>query len=145
MTYRNSMKRLILVNRYYKITRFYSFLKSTALNAGVTLIVFVLIVLGLELFVLDINTFLINLVETYSPQIIFSFFLISETLLGLIPPEVFIGWASKSVTPWLYLFVLATMSYLGGIISYYTLWLYFEYSNVNLIIIFTSLPEISIF
>ena len=119
ITYRNSRKRLILINRYYKITRFYPFLKDTAFKAGVSVVVFVLVVLGLEFYVLDINTFLINLVETYSPQIIFSFFLISETLLGLVPPEVFIGWASKSVTPWLFLFVLATMSYLGGIISYF--------------------------
>lgn len=116
---RYSAKRFKLINRYYKITRFYPFLKDTALKALVSVVVFVLIVLGLELFVMDINTFLINLVETYSPQIIFSFFLISETLLGLIPPEVFIGWASKSVTPWLFLFMLATMSYIGGIISYF--------------------------
>lgn len=114
-----SAKRFKLINRYYKITRFYPFLKDTALKALVSVVVFVLIVLGLEFFVMDINTFLINLVETYSPQIIFSFFLISETLLGLIPPEVFIGWASKSVTPWLFLFMLATMSYIGGIISYF--------------------------
>ena len=119
MTDRYSAKRLRLINRYYKITRFYPFLKDTALKAVVSGAIFVLIVLGLELFVLDINTFLINLVKTYSPQIIFSFFLISETMLGLIPPEVFIGWASKSVTPWLFLFVLATMSYIGGIISYF--------------------------
>jgi membrane protein YqaA with SNARE-associated domain len=112
-------KRFKLTHRYYQITRFYPFLKNTALKAVVSLVVFVLIVLGLELFVMDINTFLINLVETYSPQIIFSFFLISETILGLIPPEVFIGWASKSVTPWLFLFMLATMSYIGGIISYF--------------------------
>ena len=119
MTDRYSAKRLRLINRYYKITRFYPFLKDTALKAVVSVAVFVLIVLGLELFVLDINTFLINLVKTYSPQIIFSFFLISETILGLIPPEVFIGWASKSVTPWFFLFILATMSYIGGIVSYF--------------------------
>jgi membrane protein YqaA with SNARE-associated domain len=119
MTYRNSMKRLTLINRYYKITRFYPFLKDTAFKAGVSVIVFILILLGVEFFVLDINTFLIKLVETYAPKIIFSFFLVSETLLGLIPPEVFIGWASKSTTPWFFLFILATMSYAGGIISYF--------------------------
>jgi membrane protein YqaA with SNARE-associated domain len=119
MTYRNSMKRLTLINRYYKITRFYPFLKDTAFKAGVSVIVFILILLGVEFFVLDINTFLIKLVETYAPKIIFSFFLVSETFLGLIPPEVFIGWASKSTTPWFFLFILATMSYAGGIISYF--------------------------
>ena len=118
MIERNSTKRLLLINRYYKITGFYPFLKDVAVKGSIAAIAFILVVLGLELFVLDINTFLNKLVSTYSPRIIFSFFLISETLLGLIPPEVFIAWASKSVTPWLFLLLLATMSYVGGIISY---------------------------
>lgn len=119
MIERNSAKRLELINRYYKITRFYPFLKDVAVKGSIAAIAFVLVVLGLELFVLDINTFLNNLVATYSPQIVFTFFLISETVLGLVPPEVFIAWASKSVTPWLFLLLLATMSYVGGIISYF--------------------------
>jgi len=119
MIERNSVKRLELINRYYKITRFYPFLKGVAVKGIIATVFFVLVVLGLELFVLDINTLLNNLVATYSPQIIFSFFLISETVLGLVPPEVFIAWASKSVTPWLFLLLLATMSYVGGVISYF--------------------------
>ena len=119
MSERNSAKRLELINRYYKITKFYPFLKDVAVKGSIATVAFVLVVLGLELFVFDINTFLNNLVATYSPQFIFSFFLISETVLGLVPPEVFIAWASKSVTPWLFLLLLATMSYIGGIISYF--------------------------
>lgn len=112
-------KRLVLLNRYYKITKFYSFLKDTAFKGGSVIVIFVLLLVGLELFVLDINSLLNNLVATYSAKIVFSFFLASETILGLIPPEIFIAWASKSGTPWLFLFVLATISYIGGIISYF--------------------------
>lgn len=119
MTDRYSTKRLTLINRYYKITRFYPFLKNTAIKAGISMIVFVLLIIGLEIFVFDINSMLNKLVATYSPKIIFTIFLISETVLGLVPPEVFIAWASKSVTPWLFLFILASMSYIGGIISYF--------------------------
>ena len=115
----NTTKRLVLLNRYYKITKFYSFLKDTAYKGGSVMVIFILLLLGLEFFFLDINSLLNNLVETYSPQIIFSVFLISETILGLIPPEIFIAWASKLVTPWLFLFVLATLSYIGGVISYF--------------------------
>jgi len=115
----NLTRRLALLNRYYKITKFYSFLKDTAFKGGTAIVIFVILLLGLELFVLDINLLLNNLVATYSPKIVFSFFLISETILGIIPPEVFIAWASKSATPWLFLFVLATISYVGGIISYF--------------------------
>ena len=115
----NLTKRLVLLNRYYKITKFYSFLKDTAFKGGAVIVIFVSLLLGLEFFVLDFNSLLNNLVETFSSQIVFSFFLVSETILGIVPPEVFIAWASKSATPWLFLFVLATISYIGGIISYF--------------------------
>lgn len=107
------------MNRYYKITQFYSFLKDTAFKGGIAIVVFVTIIVVLEYFVFDFNALLNNLVATYSPKLIFSFFLLSETVLGLVPPELFIAWASKSATPWMFLFTLATMSYLGGIIAYF--------------------------
>ena len=111
-------KRLVLLNRYYQITKFYSFLKNTAFKGSVAIIVFVLLLVGLELFVLDFNSLLNHLVASYSSTFIFSFFLASETVLGIIPPEIFIAWASKSANPWLFLLILATISYVGGIISY---------------------------
>ena len=114
----NVTKRLALLNRYYKITKFYSFLKATALKGGTVIAIFVLLLVGLELFVLDFDSILTGLVETYPPEIVFSFFLASETILGIVPPEIFIAWASKSATPSLFLFILATLSYIGGILSY---------------------------
>ena len=111
-------KRLGLINRYYKMTKFYPFLKDTAFKAGLTIVIFVAVLLFLEYFVLDFNSLLNNLVETYSAQIIVSFFLLSETVLGIVPPEIFIAWASKSASPWVFLLLLATASYVGGIISY---------------------------
>lgn len=116
---RFSSKQLVLINRYYRMTGFYAFLRSTAYRAGITIAIFAAIIIVLELYVLDINAMLNLLVVSYSPQIIFAFFLASETVLGLIPPEFFIAWASKSITPWLFLFLLATLSYVGGIISYF--------------------------
>lgn len=110
---------LTLINRYYKITKFYSFMKDTAIKGGIMIVVFVGILLALEYFLLDFNSLLETIVATYSITAILFVFLISETVLGLIPPEVFIAWASKTVFPWLFLFTLATMSYLGGIISYF--------------------------
>lgn len=80
-------KRLVLINRYYKITKFYSFLKNTAFKGSAAIIVFVLFILGLELFVLDFNSLLHHLVVSYSSTFVFSFFLASETVLGIIPPE----------------------------------------------------------
>lgn len=103
-----------LLNRYYQITKFYFFLKNTAFRGGIVVIIFVLLLVVLELFVLDFNSLLNHLIANYSPEYIFSFFLVSETILGIIPPEAFIAWASKSTSPWLFLFILASISYLIG-------------------------------
>jgi len=109
---------LVLLNRYYQITKFYSFLKNTVFKGGAAIIVFILLLVGLEFFVLDFNSLLNHLVASYSSTVVFSFFLASETVLGIIPPEAFIAWASKSADPWSFLLKLATISYVGGIISY---------------------------
>ncbi len=49
----------------------------------------------------------------------FSFFFVSETLLGLIPPEIFIAWTKKTTEPILNLTILTTLSYFGGLSSYF--------------------------
>tara|TARA_B100002052_G_scaffold153591_2_gene139992 strand:+ start:5093 stop:5533 length:441 start_codon:yes stop_codon:yes gene_type:complete len=59
-----------------------------------------------------------NIIEGYSPTIIILCFLFSESILGLLPPEIFILWSSKSASPYLFLFALATVSYIGGVLSY---------------------------
>lgn len=111
--------RLHVFNRYYRITKFYTFLKNIAIKGGITIVFFVTLLFALEYFFFDFNAMLDSLVTNYSPKVIFSFFLLSETVLGLVPPEIFIAWASKSASPWLFLFILATMSYVGGIIAYF--------------------------
>ena len=114
-----NLKRLSIAHRYYKITRFYSFLKNTAYQALLMIGIFVLLLMAINYFVIDINLLINNILETYSPIIVVLFFLISESILGLIPPEIFILWSSKSDSPFLFLFALASASYLGGIVSYF--------------------------
>jgi len=112
-------KKLTVLNRYYRITKFYEFLKDTAIKGGIVIVLFVAILLALEYFFLDFNSLLNTLVESFSAGSIFGVFLISETVLGLLPPEIFIAWSSKSATPWLFLFIIASLSYIGGIIAYF--------------------------
>ena len=112
-------KRLSLINRYFKITQFYSFFKSTAFKGAILAIIFILLLLFVDSFIVDIGSLVTNLVETCSPLVILSVFLLSESLLGLLPPEIFIAWASKSSNSYLNLFLLSSISYIGGIISYF--------------------------
>jgi len=50
--------------------------------------------------------------------LMFSVFFISEAILGLIPPDLFIMWASVETQPLAFITILAFLSYIGGIISF---------------------------
>jgi len=110
--------KLAILNRYYKITNFYNFLKSTARKGGITVAIALIAFLLLDYFYLDTHAILDSLVSNYSPTFILSIFYISETILGLLPPEIFIAWSSKMGDPLLFLFFLAFLSYLGGLTAY---------------------------
>jgi membrane protein YqaA with SNARE-associated domain len=70
-------------------------------------------------YVYDINKGLETITETFSRIGILITFFISETVLGLIPPEIFIAWTKKTISPILNLALLATLSYGGGLLSYF--------------------------
>jgi membrane protein YqaA with SNARE-associated domain len=112
-------KKLSALNRYYRITKFYDFLKSTAIKGGITIAVAVVVLIALDYFFLDTDALFNSLVTNYTSKFILSVFFISETLLGLIPPEIFIAWSAKMSNPWMYLFFLAGLSYLGGVCAYF--------------------------
>ena len=108
-----------LIHNYYARTGFYQFVGSNLKKAILPILG---IVLGIYLFnkyVYNINDGLHHFTETFSKLGILVTFFISETLLGLIPPEIFIAWSKKTDDPILNLAILATLSYSGGLISYY--------------------------
>ena len=53
-----------------------------------------------------------------SNEIVLIFFFISETLLGLVPPDLFIVWTKKFSSPYVFVTVLAILSYTAGLLSY---------------------------
>jgi membrane protein YqaA with SNARE-associated domain len=73
----------------------------------------------LDKYVVDFSDLFTYITVTYAPLNILLVFLASESLLGLVPPEIFIAWSDKMPQPILYLTLLATLSYIGGIISYF--------------------------
>ena len=108
-----------LLHQYYRYTGFYTFIGNSLKKAVIPV---VLIIFGLYLvneYVFTIDDGLEFLTQTFSRTGVLIVFFISETLLGLIPPEIFIGWSKKTTTPILNLSILATLSYTGGILSYF--------------------------
>ena len=115
---KNRKSKLQLVHQYYSYTGFYNFIWE---NIKKSILPFILIIGGLILidrFVIDFNSFFAYITENYSAISIFSLFFTSESLLGLIPPELFIAWVKTLPTPFLNLSLLALLSYLGGCVSY---------------------------
>ena len=111
--------RIRLLHQYYSYTGFYSFVWNSVKKAIIPIVLFVGALWAIDRYLLDIEDMLITITETYAPFEVLSIFFLSESLLGLVPPEFFIAWAGKSVSPFLYLSLLAAASYMGGIVSYY--------------------------
>ncbi len=112
--------RLQLLHQYYVYTGFYSFLKTILKKSFWPIVIFIVAILGIHFFVMNINDILELMISSFPTAGILSVFLISESILGLIPPEIFIAWAAKTTSPWFYLGVLSLASYLGGVISYFS-------------------------
>ncbi|TJY33350.1 YqaA family protein [Pontimicrobium aquaticum] len=112
--------RLRLLHQYYSYTGFYKFIALSLKKSILPIIGFIGLILLVHYFVIDINVALSTVTETFKTTSVLAIFFISESFLGLIPPEIFIAWSKKLPQPILYLSILALLSYLGGIISYIT-------------------------
>lgn len=108
-----------LMHQYYNYTGFYGFVGSSLKKAIIPIVLFIGAILLVHRFVINFNELFLIIVNTLPSSIIFTIFFASESMLGLIPPEIFIAWAGKSSQPILYLSFLALLSYTGGIISYW--------------------------
>jgi len=107
-----------LLHQYYSYTGFYKFILEGLKKALWPTIIVIAGILYINFKVVSINELLVTLTEKYSDLTIFIVFFASESVLGLIPPDIFIAWTNKTPHPILYLSVLSILSYIGGIISY---------------------------
>ncbi len=108
-----------LLHQYYTYTGFYTFVGNSLKKAALPIILIVVALFVINKYVFTIDDGLELLTTSFSRLGVLITFFISETLLGLIPPEIFIGWSKKTADPILNLSILATLSYVGGVLSYY--------------------------
>ncbi|MBT3871394.1 MAG: short-chain dehydrogenase [Flavobacteriaceae bacterium] len=110
--------KLRLLHQYYSYTGFYSFVKTSLVKALLPISIFIIALWLINKFFIDFND-LFTSISTFNPLIILAVFFASESLLGLIPPEIFIAWAGNTEMPVFSLTILAVLSYVGGIISFF--------------------------
>ncbi|WP_194850544.1 YqaA family protein [Nonlabens antarcticus] len=106
-------------HRYYQVTGFYSFVVESIKKSMPPVLLVVALLVLFHFFVLPLPEALDLAVAELPNYGVLAFFFVSETILGLIPPELFIAWAGKTADPALNLFFIALLSYLGGMCSYF--------------------------
>ena len=111
--------KLRLLHQYYSYTGFYSFVKTSLVKALLPISIFIISLWLINEFFIDFNDLFTSITSTFNPLIVLAVFFASESLLGLIPPEIFIAWAGKTEMPVFFLTMLAVLSYVGGIISFF--------------------------
>ena len=79
------------------------------------IIVIPLVLIGKSL--IDFNSIFSYITENLSDRYVLIVFFISESFLGMIPPDIFMIWATKFSSPFLILTILGILSYIGGAIS----------------------------
>jgi len=108
-----------LLHQYYSYTGFYKFILNSSKKAILPILILVVSLVVFNKYVYNISDGLEIIIATFSTVAVLLIFFLSETILGLIPPEIFIAWSKKTSTPIFNLSLLAIISYTGGIISYF--------------------------
>jgi membrane protein YqaA with SNARE-associated domain len=67
---------------------------------------------------IDINALFGFITDNLSDTLILIVFLVSESFLGMIPPDLFVIWSGKFSSPFIILTLFGVLSYAGGAISY---------------------------
>ncbi len=104
---------------FYHRKGFYKFLANISAKFALVMAVFVVAMLLFEAFTPGISHYFSYFSKVVAREWVLTFFFISETFLGLIPPDLFIVWADQFSTPYLIVGVLALLSYCAGLLSYY--------------------------
>lgn len=105
-------------HRFFRKTGFYQFIFRNSIKIILILAALVGIIIYIEQHVIDFDELFQIVLARIDTMYIFAIFFISESVLGLIPPDFFIVWAGSFENPYLAISLLAVLSYLGGIISH---------------------------
>jgi membrane protein YqaA with SNARE-associated domain len=68
---------------------------------------------------IDLDPMINYIINNFTNLFVILIFFLSESFLGMIPPDLFIIWTAKFNSPIIFLIMLGILSYIGGIISYF--------------------------
>ncbi len=91
--------------------------RSVLLILSIYLLVVLLVFLTGK-YLVDFNSFFGGIIERLSDRFVILLFFLSESIMGMIPVDLFVIWAQKFESPLPWLALLGALSYTGGVISY---------------------------
>lgn len=114
----------VLYYQYLKRTGLFRFLLQNILNLLIIIIGVVALVFIVEKYIISTKEVFIHIVDNVSGIYVYLLFGVSETFLGLIPPDLFIVWAepeaaSMGINKWWIVLLLSVMSYIGGLLAFF--------------------------
>ncbi len=116
---RNIFNSFNIYYRYYKSSGLYSFVLSNFIKVIIIIAVIIIAALILNTFIIKISDIPQFLIENFPFYIVLLFFLLSESFMGMIPPDIFILWVSEMPNFYLMVGLLGVISYVGGFIAYF--------------------------
>lgn len=96
----------------------YDYMWVTVLKIVALYIVIVIPLILIVKHLVDFDGIFSTITENFSDAYVLIIFFISESFLGMIPPDIFMIWATKFQSPFMILTILGILSYIGGAISY---------------------------
>jgi membrane protein DedA with SNARE-associated domain len=97
----------------------YTFIKANLFKLLLSIGVILALFYFFDAFIFDINSAAKWATAFFSPQGLIGLFFFSEISIGFITPELLIVWADETLKPRWMLTILASLSYLAGIIGYF--------------------------
>ncbi|HOZ31045.1 MAG TPA: hypothetical protein PLL66_09025 [Bacteroidales bacterium] len=115
---RNIFNSFNIYYRYYKSSGLYSFVLSNFIKILIIIALIVVVALIVNTFIIKISDIPNFLIENFPMFWVLVFFLLSESFMGMIPPDIFILWVSEMPDFYLMVGLLGSISYVGGFNAY---------------------------
>jgi len=97
----------------------YGYMWKTALKIILIYMAVMIPAILIGKYLIDLEAVFNFITNRFQDWFVFTIFLLSESLLGMIPPDFFVIWSAKFSSPLLIVTILGILSYAGGAISYY--------------------------
>lgn len=103
----------------YKEKGVYRYMWTNALKIILIYLAVMIPAILIAKYLIDLNAVFKFITDHLPDWMVLTVFLISESILGMIPPDLFAIWSAKFNSPFLLLTILGVLSYIGGIFSYF--------------------------